>query len=51
MLFCARSQWFHATVAFAMASQFRSNGVMLAGYIVWGLVVGPLVTNGKVSSV
>ncbi|EKM54036.1 glycosyltransferase family 76 protein [Phanerochaete carnosa HHB-10118-sp] len=41
MLCCARSEWLHASLFFAVASTFRSNGFMLGGYILWGLFVGP----------
>ncbi|KAH8119351.1 hypothetical protein DFH11DRAFT_1564543 [Phellopilus nigrolimitatus] len=33
MLFCARKQFFSASIAFALASMFRSNGTILIGYI------------------
>lgn len=48
MLCCARSQWLHASLFFAVASSFRSNGIMLAGYILWGLVLGPLLDRKTV---
>ncbi|KXN90202.1 GPI mannosyltransferase 2 [Leucoagaricus sp. SymC.cos] len=38
MLCCARKQWFQATVYFTLASTFRSNGVFLAGFIIWGIL-------------
>ncbi|KAF9218399.1 mannosyltransferase [Gyrodon lividus] len=41
MLACARSQWLSASVWFALASTFRSNGILLCGFIVWGMVVVP----------
>ncbi|KAG8217914.1 glycosyltransferase family 76 protein [Butyriboletus roseoflavus] len=38
---CARSRWFSAAVWFALASAFRSNGVFLTGFVVWGMLVSP----------
>lgn len=48
MLYCARSQWFLATISFTLAALFRSNGVMLCVYVLWGLFGVPLL-QGKVS--
>jgi GPI mannosyltransferase 2 len=41
MLFCARQQWLLATFSFAAATAFRSNGMFLAGFLIWGLLVEP----------
>ncbi|KAJ3889280.1 glycosyltransferase family 76 protein [Lentinula edodes] len=41
MLYCARSKWFFATICFSLASTFRSNGILLGGFIIWGLIVEP----------
>ncbi|OCH91795.1 mannosyltransferase [Obba rivulosa] len=49
MLYCAREQWFGATCAFALAAAFRSNGIMLGGFILWGLVAEPLLSRRCVS--
>lgn len=49
MLYCARGQWSLATGCFALASAFRSNGVTLAGFIIWGMLIEPLLTSRKVS--
>ena len=38
---CARERWFWASVWFALASAFRSNGVFLAGFVAWGMLVSP----------
>ncbi|KAG9318884.1 hypothetical protein JVU11DRAFT_993 [Chiua virens] len=38
---CARSQWFVASVWFALASAFRSNGIFLSGFLLWGMLVAP----------
>ena len=39
MLYSSRSQWLKAAVSFALASCFRSNGIFLAGFIIWGLLI------------
>ncbi|GJE96715.1 glycosyltransferase family 76 protein [Phanerochaete sordida] len=49
ILCCARSEWLHASLLFAAASTFRSNGFMLGGYILWGLVVGPFFARQKIA--
>ncbi|EGN99627.1 glycosyltransferase family 76 protein [Serpula lacrymans var. lacrymans S7.3] len=46
MLYCTRSQWLFASACFAFASVCRSNGVMLSGFIVWGMLVEPFL-NGQ----
>ncbi|KIP08294.1 glycosyltransferase family 76 protein, partial [Phlebiopsis gigantea 11061_1 CR5-6] len=51
MLCCARTEWLHATLFFAVASTFRANGLMLAGYVIWGMVVEPLLERARVSPV
>ena len=48
MLYAAQEQWVLATFCFTVATIFRSNGVFLGGYIVWGLVVHPFLTRKKV---
>ncbi|KAG1810798.1 glycosyltransferase family 76 protein [Suillus variegatus] len=47
MLACARSQWAAASVCFALASMFRSNGILLSGFILWGMLVAPFLTGQK----
>jgi len=49
MLACARSQWALASVYFGIAGAFRSNGILLSGFILWGLLVEPLVRKKSVS--
>ncbi|KAH0826989.1 glycosyltransferase family 76 protein [Lanmaoa asiatica] len=44
---CARSRWFSASVWFALASAFRSNGIFLAGFIAWGMLVEPYLSARK----
>ncbi|KAG5653630.1 hypothetical protein H0H81_011856 [Sphagnurus paluster] len=41
MLYAAQEHWLHATLCFALAASFRSNGVVLCGYLLWGLVAQP----------
>ncbi|KAJ3490905.1 hypothetical protein NLI96_g1087 [Meripilus lineatus] len=42
MLYCAKSQWFLASLSFALAGTFRSNGFMLGGFILYGLLIEPV---------
>ncbi|KIO23823.1 glycosyltransferase family 76 protein [Tulasnella calospora MUT 4182] len=52
ILACHRKKWIKATVCFMLATAFRSNGTMLAGFIIWSLFVEPLVqrlAKGKIS--
>ncbi|KAJ7124894.1 GPI mannosyltransferase 2 [Mycena epipterygia] len=41
MLYCATSRYFAAAIAFTLAAAFRSNGFLLSGFIIWGLLVQP----------
>jgi len=41
MLCCATSRWFSASIYFALAGTFRSNGILLSGFILWGLIIQP----------
>ena len=50
MLCCARQQWLKASLFFALASSFRSNGILLSGFIFWGLIVSPCVAKQVVRS-
>ncbi|KAG8987925.1 ER membrane glycoprotein subunit of the GPI transamidase complex-like protein [Tulasnella sp. JGI-2019a] len=43
MLACERKQWFKATACFMIATAFRANGVMLAGFLIWGIAVDPMI--------
>ena len=45
MLYCAEKSFFRAALSFGVASTFRSNGVMLAGFIAWGMAVEPLLSG------
>ncbi|KAG2072328.1 glycosyltransferase family 76 protein [Suillus decipiens] len=47
MLACARSHWAAASICFALASMFRSNGILLSGFILWGMLVAPFLTGRK----
>ncbi|KAJ6593727.1 GPI mannosyltransferase 2 [Mycena capillaripes] len=42
MLYCARSRYLAAAMAFTLAAAFRSNGFLLSGFIIWDLIVAPL---------
>ncbi|KAN0076855.1 glycosyltransferase family 76 protein [Tylopilus felleus] len=44
---CARARWFSASVWFALASAFRSNGIFLSGFIMWGMLVAPFLSDRK----
>ncbi|KAF9264237.1 mannosyltransferase [Marasmius fiardii PR-910] len=44
---CAQSRYFAASLHFVMASTFRSNGILLGGFILWDLVANPLFQTGK----
>ena len=48
MLCCARSQWLAASVLFALAGMFRSNGVLLSGFVLWGLNIQPILDGKRV---
>jgi phosphatidylinositol glycan class V len=50
MLCCARQQWLKASLFFALASSFRSNGILLSGFIFWGLIVPPCMAKQMVRS-
>ncbi|KZT68265.1 glycosyltransferase family 76 protein [Daedalea quercina L-15889] len=49
MLHCANAQWLLATGCFALAAMFRSNGVMLAGFIIWGMLIEPYLAMRKIA--
>ncbi|KAG6908394.1 hypothetical protein DXG01_004823 [Tephrocybe rancida] len=49
MLYAAQKHWLRATVCFALTGFFRSNGILLAGYLVWGLVVLPFLERKQLS--
>ena len=49
MLACAESRWALASVYFALAGVFRSNGILLSGFILWGMLVEPFVRTRSVS--
>ncbi|KAH9939650.1 glycosyltransferase family 76 protein [Epithele typhae] len=48
MLHCARGQWLLATLSFACAGAFRSNGILLCAFILWGLVAEPLLVKRQI---
>ncbi|KAJ7188456.1 glycosyltransferase family 76 protein [Mycena filopes] len=45
MLYCARSRYVPAAIAFTLAAAFRSNGFLLSGFILWGLLIQPLLAR------
>jgi len=45
MLACARTHYLCASLFFALAAGFRSNGGLLAVYVPWSLLVDPLLLN------
>lgn len=45
MLACAHGQYLRATLYFTVAAYFRSNGVLLALYVPWSLVVHPFLLS------
>jgi phosphatidylinositol glycan class V len=49
MLSCAREQWILAALFFAIAGSFRSNGIFLSGFLLWGMVIQPYLQSGKVA--
>lgn len=49
MLACARSHWALASLYFCLAGVFRSNGILLSGFILWGMLVEPFVKERTVS--
>jgi hypothetical protein len=49
MLACAESRWALASAYFTLAGSFRSNGILLSGFILWGMLVEPFVNARTVS--
>ncbi|KAF7322199.1 GPI mannosyltransferase 2 [Mycena kentingensis (nom. inval.)] len=47
MLFCAQSSYLLAALCFTAAAAFRANGFLLGGFIIWGLVVQPVLEGKK----
>ncbi len=45
MLACARVHYHRASLYFAAAAAFRSNGVLLALYVPWSLLIDPLLLS------
>ena len=48
MLHCARKEWLSAASVFAVACAFRSTGIFLPGFILWGMLVEPVLARHKV---
>jgi phosphatidylinositol glycan class V len=49
MLACTRNQWTRASLYFALATTVRSNGILLSGFIIWGLTILPFVLGQAVT--
>ncbi|KAF8626865.1 hypothetical protein AX15_004683 [Amanita polypyramis BW_CC] len=49
MFYCTRKKWVLATSLFTLASTFRSNGFLLSSYILWGMVMHPILTRRQVA--
>ncbi|KAF8502085.1 glycosyltransferase family 76 protein [Russula emetica] len=47
MLACARVHYGRASLYFATAAAFRSNGVLLALYVPWSLLIDPLLLSSR----
>ncbi|KAL0956090.1 hypothetical protein HGRIS_002258 [Hohenbuehelia grisea] len=47
MLLATRERWLGAACCFAIAASFRSNGILLAGFILWGMLVEPFMRTRK----
>ncbi|KAJ7715125.1 glycosyltransferase family 76 protein [Mycena metata] len=45
MLYCTQSSYFAAAIAFTLAAAFRSNGFLLSGFIIWGLLIKPILEH------
>ncbi|RDB24784.1 GPI mannosyltransferase 2 [Hypsizygus marmoreus] len=50
MLYAAKECWILATICFTLATTFRSNGILLSGYIIWSLVIQPFLDRKKTSA-
>lgn len=48
MLYSAQKRWLMASLLFALAGMFRSNGVLLGGFLIWGMLVEPIITRRPV---
>ncbi|KAK7468314.1 hypothetical protein VKT23_002828 [Stygiomarasmius scandens] len=43
-------RWLYASICFTIAATFRSNGILLSGYILWGLIIVPLLGEKMIPS-
>ncbi|KZT43667.1 mannosyltransferase [Sistotremastrum suecicum HHB10207 ss-3] len=48
MLKCVNAKWAQASFYFMLANSFRSNGVLLAGFVLWGLIADPFLRKQKI---
>ncbi|KAF8504005.1 GPI mannosyltransferase 2 [Gautieria morchelliformis] len=49
MLYCAQRRWIFASLSFSLACAFRSNGILLGGFLVWGMMVEPFIQYRRVN--
>ncbi|EIN11410.1 mannosyltransferase [Punctularia strigosozonata HHB-11173 SS5] len=47
MVSCTRKRYAAASCYFAAASAFRSNGILLSGFIVWDILLAPILSGTK----
>ncbi|KAF9562765.1 hypothetical protein CPC08DRAFT_662669 [Agrocybe pediades] len=50
MLFCTRREYFKAAICFALAGSFRSNGILLSGFLLWDLLIQPFLEEKSLKS-
>ncbi|KAI0739611.1 GPI mannosyltransferase 2 [Daedaleopsis nitida] len=49
MLSCIRRRWLSAALHFFVAGTFRSTGFFLSGFLIWGMLVEPIINGHRVS--
>jgi GPI mannosyltransferase 2 len=47
LLECSRRHWYFAALYFMIASSIRANGILLAGFLLWSLLVHPFLFKRK----
>ncbi|KAA1471717.1 mannosyltransferase [Dentipellis sp. KUC8613] len=47
MLHCAQRRWLAASCYFALAAAFRSNGIFLGGFVLWGIIIEPFLRGRR----
>jgi GPI mannosyltransferase 2 len=48
MLYASRNNWMLSSLCLMSATAFRTNGILLAGFPIWGILVRPFAANKKV---